>query len=307
MSEIESFDEAKRAAFLEDLIGFLKGQPVDLLPFDAVRERLRLKQIVDRGVQEVPLDRIVGSLGREHEFNRAFLPRGESLRKRWEEVQELALGSKGFPAVELYYVNDVYFVVDGHHRVSVAKSVGAKTIEGHVKEFRSPILLTPETSIEEVILKTGLVDFLETTGLQQETPTDFIVTSPKGYEQLLDHISVHRYYRGIETGAPVSWEDAVKSWQDRVYLPMIQIIRKHRVLDDFPGHTETDLYLFTMDHLHYLRGRFTAREVAPEQAVRHFAKMTRTKQRKESATWWKRKAKRKRKKPPDSPGRTSGL
>jgi len=302
LSEIESFDEAKRAAFLEDLLGFLKGHPVDLLPFDAVRERLQLKQIVDRGVQEVPLDRIVGSMGREHEFNRAFLPRGESLRQRWEEVRELALGSKGFPPVELYYVNDVYFVVDGHHRVSVAKSVGAKTIEAHVKEFRSPILLTPETSIEEVLLKRGLADFLETTGLQQETPTDYVVTSPKGYEQLLDHISVHRYYRGIETGAPVSWEDAVKSWRDTVYRPMIQIIRKHRILDDFPDHTETDLYLFTMDHLHYLRERSAKKEVAPEQAVRHFAKISRTKQKRESATWWNRKTRRKKKDSPNSAG-----
>jgi hypothetical protein len=271
--EFATFDEAKRSAFIKDLMGFVQRRPVDLLPFEKVKEKLKLKHLVERGIQEVPLNRIIGSLGRDHEFTRAFLPRQESLRKRWEEIKDLAEGPSGFPPVELYYVKDVYFVVDGHHRVSVARAVGASTIEARVKEFRSPVMLMPETSIEEVILKSGLAEFLETTGLVQETPDDYVVTMTNGYEKLLDHISVHRYYRGIETEGPVSWDEAVQSWKKSVYDPMIRIIRKHKILDEFPGHTETDLYLYIMDHLHYLRELYAPKKIGRTRAVKEFVKL----------------------------------
>jgi hypothetical protein len=281
--EFESFDEAKRAAFLKDLMSFFQRKPVDLLPFEEVKERLHLKQLVDRGVQEVPLSQIVGSLGRQNEFNRLFMPREESLRKRWEEVRQLAEGPQGFPPVELYFVPDVYFVVDGHHRISVARSVGAETIEAVVKEFRSVVRLTPETSIEEIINKTALADFLETAGLVQKSSTDYVVTVPNGYEKLLNHISVHRYYRGIELDRPVSWEEAVQSWRRSVYVPMIRIIRKHKILEDFPGSTETDLYLAIMDHLHYLKERAAPGKVGRARAAKEFSEeMKRSKKQK----WW---------------------
>ncbi len=266
---MNGFDSARRAAVMQDLLSHLLKKPADLLPFDEVRDRLQLKQVVDRGVQEVPLDRIVGTLEREREFNRAFLPRDENLRERWEELEELAEGARGFPPVELYRVGDVHFVVDGHHRVSVARAKGQPTIEARVKEFSTGVPLSPEASIEDVLLKEGLAGFLAATGLSPATPDEFRVTEPNGYERLLDHISVHRYYRGIELGRPVSWEEAVRSWRDTVYRPMVETIRKSRILEEFPGRTETDLYLFTMDHLHHLRQRYGP-TFPLSRAVRHF-------------------------------------
>jgi len=288
-----TFDEARRNALMADLLSLVQGRPSDLLPFEQVRERLGLKQLVDRGVQEVPLDKIVGSVGREHAFNRAFLPREESLRERWEELKEVAEGPAGFSPVELYLVGKVFFVIDGHHRISVARSLGAETIEAHVKEFVSPVILTPDSSIEEVILKSGLADFLETTGLEQMSPDDFRVTIPNGYERLLEHINGHRYYCGIETGGPLRWEEAVKSWQDQVYLPMIEIIRKNGILQEFPEYTETDFYLFTMDHLHHLRQCYGSNQVKPDRAVRHFARISRAGRKSggKVSRWWKQRQK----------------
>jgi hypothetical protein len=268
---MSDFDRARITALMNDLFNILQGRPVDLLPFDEVRERLHLKQIVNRGTHEVALDRIVGTVGRERDFNRAFLPREESLRQRWREMKELAEGSVGFSPVELYKVHDIYFVVDGHHRVSVARSLDAPTIEAHIKEFLSPVPLTSESSIEDVILKSALADFLETTGLIQEYPGQFETTTPNGYERLLDHISVHRYYRGIETKKDISWHDASISWRDSVYRPMIEAIRKSDILEQFPGKTETDLYLFVMDHLHHLRQRYGKAGDQRDRVVKHFA------------------------------------
>lgn len=268
---MSDFDRARITALIDDLLNIVQGRPLDLLPFDEVRERLHLKQVVDRGIQEIPLAPIVGTVGREHDFNRAFFPREESLRQRWKEIKDLAEGPVGFPPIELYKVHDVYFVVDGHHRVSVARSLNAPTIEAHVKEFLSPIPLTPETSIKEVILKSGLAGFLETTGLVQEYPGEYELTEPNGYERLLDHVSVHRYYRGIETKQPVSWHAALISWRDSVYCPMIEAIRRSKILEQFPGKTETDLYLFVMDHLHHLRQRYGKAGDQRDRVVKHFA------------------------------------
>jgi hypothetical protein len=274
---MSDFDRARMSAFMEDVLNILQGRPLDLLPFDEVRERLHLKQIVDRGIQEVPLDRIVGTVGREREFTRAFLPREEALRQRWEELKDLAEGLIGFPPVELYYVNDIYFVVDGHHRVSVARALEAPTIEAQVKEFISPVPLNPGSSIEEVILNSGLAAFLDTTGLEQEYPGQYEVTIPNGFERLLDHISVHRYYRGLETKKDVSWNEALTSWLDTVYKPMIEAIRKNRILEQFPGRTETDLYLYVMDHLHHLRQKYRQADQERDRVVRHFALSTKRK------------------------------
>jgi hypothetical protein len=252
---------------MSDLLAVLRGRPTDLLPFEEVREELHLRSFVDRGVREVPLRQIVGTLGRERDFNRVFLPRSESLRDRWREVTEKAEGPEGYSAVELYQVGEAYFVVDGHHRVSVARALGTETIEARVKEFATQVPLGPAASIEEVLLAGGRADLLEATGLKPGDPDEYRVTTPNGYERLLEHVKGHRYFLGIERGGPVSWEAAVGSWRDTVYGPMLEIIRRSRILDDFPGRTETDLYLFTMDHLHHLREQYGAGAVNPEEAV----------------------------------------
>jgi hypothetical protein len=266
------FDAARRAALMSDLLALVAGRPKELLPFDAVQEGFKLRFLVDRGIQGVPLDRIVGTLGlgRAREFNRAFLPRSDSIRGRWEDIRELAEGPAGFPPVELYQVDQAYFVVDGHHRVSVARALGAPNIEAHVLEFPTPVPLEPGDSVEDVLLRRGLADFLAATGLTVEHPDEYRVTVADGYPKLIEHIRVHGYFRGLETGRDLPWAEEVASWRDTVYRPMIEVIRQSGILEEFPGRTETDLYLFTMDHLHHLRELYGNPALPPDQAVEDF-------------------------------------
>ncbi len=262
---VADFDEARRAALMSDIVRFLRGLPRDLLPFDAVREKLRLRHTVDRGIQEVPLDRIVGSIGREREFTRMFLPRGESLRARWEEIRENAEGPEGFPTVELYEVGNAYFVLDGHHRVSVIRAMNTPSIEAHVREFISDVPIGSDDSIEELVLRRGRLDFLEATALEADDD-EFLSTQTDGYERLLDHVDVHRYYMGVEQQRDITAAEAARSWRTNVYEPVIRIIHESGVLEEFPKRTETDLYLFAMDQLHSLR-KSSGDEVPPAQAV----------------------------------------
>lgn len=287
-----TFDDARRAALVGDFLRLLQGKPVHLLPFDAVREGLKLRHIVDRGVREVPLDRIVGTLGkeREREFNRAFLPKEEKVRGRWLGVRRRVESQEGFDRVELYQVGDVYFVVDGHHRVSVLRALGAPTIEASVKEFVTPVPLDPDASVEEVLRQRGYAEFLEVTGLVPDHPGDFLLSDPQGYERLLGHIHVHRHYLGVDQGREIPWEEAVRSWLQTVYRPMGSTIREHRVLDAFPEGTEADLYLYVMDHLHYLRERY-GHTVAPDRAAREVGSAGRPRRSwRERMRLWRRRA-----------------
>jgi hypothetical protein len=171
----------------------------------------------------------------------------------------------------------------------VARAQGAPTIEARVKEFVTDVPLDSGASIEDVILKEGLARFLEATGLVPSSADEFRVTAPNGYERLLDHVSVHRYYRGIELAQSVSWDEAVRSWYETVYRPMIETIRRSRILQQFPGRTETDLYLFTMDHLHHLRRRYGP-AFPLSRAVRHFelSLVPRKGALAKLRLWWKR-------------------
>lgn len=284
------FDEAKRAALMTDIVRTLRGQPVDLLPFEEVREKLRLRSVVDRGVVEIPIDRIVGSFGREREFNRAFLPRTESLRRRWQKIHDQALGLAGFPSIELFQVGDAFFVLDGHHRVSVARALGAPTIEAHVREWETDVTIGPDDSVPQIVLRRGRADFLECTGIEA-ADDEFTVTEPDGYERLLDHVSKHHYYMGLNEKREVSWPEAVRSWRDTVYGPTIAVIRGSEVLAEFPGRTETDLYLFAMEHLHSLRERY-GEKVGPAAAVQEMVTERSKRAFKRLRAVWRRKRKK---------------
>lgn len=270
---MSGFDAARLSAVMHDLLALVRQRPRDLLPFEDVRDRLKLRRVVDRGTRDVPLAQIVGTFGRRGEFNRAFLPRSEALRERWEDVRDLAVGARGLPVVELYQVGDAYFVVDGHHRVSVARSLGSPTIEAHVLEFLTPVPLGPDASPEDVLQKEGLADFLSTTGLVPSSPDEFRVTHPGDYAEMLEHVAVHRYFLGLERSRDVSWEEAVRSWYATFFRPMTETIRASGILADFPERTEADLYLFTARHLHDLRTRF-GDDVAPARAIRHLRLQT---------------------------------
>jgi hypothetical protein len=280
------FDAARRAALMSDLVRHLRGRPAELLGFDEVRDELHLTHLMDRGLREVPLSQIVGSLGRSREFNRAFLPREEALRQRWTDVEGLARGPVGFPPIDLYQVGDVYFVVDGHHRVSVARRLGAPSIEARVREFQTPVAVDRHDSIEDILLKKGWTSFLDATGLVPESDDDFRATTVAAYERLLEHIRVHRYFRGIDLDRPFGWDEAVASWRDLVYRPMIRRICESGVMDDFEDRTPTDFYLFVMDHLHTLRERYDDRDIDDEAALRHLRWLLRA--RRGLTGWWQR-------------------
>jgi len=248
----QAFDRAYQKAFLENVVSHLRGRPTDLLPFDTVRSMLGLVSSRDLGLQEVPLDKIVGSVGKYQEFTRSFLPRLAQDRERWKGVFATALDSRGLPPIEVYQVGDAYFVIDGNHRVSVARQLGATTLEAYVTKLSTPVPVTPDSDLPSLILEAEKLRFLRHTRLVDLRPQAKIeATSPGAYKQLEDIIVTRGCTYCLNQHCEIDWDEAVTRWYDEDYAPLVEIIRASNILSQFPKHTETDLYLWIMEHRHH--------------------------------------------------------
>lgn len=245
----EDFYRARRRAALNRFLTQMSGGRQRLVPYEEVRRQLRAVESAEKRLEDVPVEAIVGSVGRYNDFTREFLPRQNADRERWVGVKMAMTGLEGVPPIEVYRVGDAYFVRDGNHRVSVARQLGAKYIQAYVTPVRTRVPYSPDDDPETLILKSEYVHFLEATRLDELRPgADLTITVPGAYERLLEHISVHRYYMGIDQDREVGWEEAVAHWYDEVYEPVLESIRASGILRGFPGRTEADLYLWLAEH-----------------------------------------------------------
>jgi len=249
------FNSARARAFWKEMINFIRGKPMELLSFDDIRSRLRLREESYKGLQDIPVDKIVGSVGRYREFTRDFLPKNAGLQERWSRVYAQANSLTGLPPIEVYKVNDLYFVRDGNHRVSVARQIGAKTIQAHVTELPTSIDLRPDMSPSEIEDAAAYAAFLEETGLikTRHHHQSMQLSERSRYSDLLGHIFLYQALLSHERNQEIDLPSAAAHWYDNAYRPAITLIRKYEMTDILGGRTEADLYLWLVDHLRDLR------------------------------------------------------
>ena len=247
---LQDFRSARLKANLQSVLARLSGkEPTSLLSYDEVRRRLKGVESAQRRREEVPVDAIVGSVGRYSDFNRAFLPLRDSNQQRWTGVRNAMVGQRGVPPIEVYKIGEVYFVKDGNHRVSVARQQGLKFLEAYVTEVQTPVPLGPDVQLDDLIIKEEYADFSERTDLYRLRPdSDLNVSVPGQFDKFLEHISVHRYYMGLDEDRPVSYGEAVAHWFDTIYTPIADLVRERGLLQDFPGRTPADLYIWLTEY-----------------------------------------------------------
>lgn len=267
------WEKARRQAFWTGLLDTLRRRSSELVPFEAVKTRLNIRGSRYRGLQHVPLAKIVGSEGRYSDFDRRFLPRQNQTKDRWQNIDIARYQDVPLPPVDLYKIGDVYFVKDGNHRVSVARQLGQSEIDAYVTEYEVDVPLDETLSMRDLLIKEEYSDFLEWTNLARLRPEQRIeLSSLGGYLELIQHINTHRYYLGLERNTEVPAEDAVVSWYDNVYMPVIEAIRRGNVLQYFPGRKEADLYLWIMTHRHSLR-ELSGVDPGPETSVTDYTSL----------------------------------
>lgn len=246
---ISDFKRARQKAAIEGVLSRLSGKSSMLLSYEEVRQQLRAVESSRKVLRNIPLDAIVGSVGRNKDFSRSFLPLVDEDQGRWAGVMTATIGAKGLPPIEVYQIGEIFFVLDGNHRVSVARELDAPTIQAFVREVRTRVNLTPDIQPDDLIVKAEELAFFEQTQLDRLKPdTNFRTTSPGLYPILLEHIEVHRYFMGLDEKRDISYEEAVVHWHNTVYDPIIQIIRERGILRHFPERTEAELYVWILQH-----------------------------------------------------------
>ena len=248
------FDKAYRKAFMRKLTTFLNRNSNELLEYDQVRQTLPFQGQRDLGMQTIPLDKIVGSVGRYRDFDRAFLPTQRRTSSRWISISRARYEDKELPAIDVYKVGDVYFVRDGNHRVSVAREREQQYIDAYVTEIDIPIALTPDMDLQAVIEKKDYAEFMKQTNLLRLRPEADVELSLKmEYGRLLNHIDAHRYYMSMDRGYEVPYDEAVASWYDETYLPLVKTIQEQGLDKDLPNYSLADLYLIVSEYQWLLR------------------------------------------------------
>ncbi|MEN8097865.1 MAG: universal stress protein [Chloroflexota bacterium] len=267
LASVNEFRRARRKAAWQRIASTLSGRSEDLLEFDQVRTLLRARQGLPPQLRDIPLDAIVGSVGRYTDFTRTFLPLSDSDQSRWVGVSNAMTGLTGLPPITVYQIGEAYFVLDGNHRVSVARQLGTETIEAYVTTLVSAVPLESGDNVDDIILKAEYADFLEITHIDILRPdSELLVTAPGKFSVLHEHIEVHRHYMGLELQREIPYEEAVSHWYDMVYQPVVDAISALDGLAQFPERTATDLYLWLAEHRADL-AEMVGWEVDPEVAA----------------------------------------
>lgn len=248
---IQDFQQARLQAALQEITARFTGKSTQLLSFNDISQKLKSVDSVEKGVQEIPLEAIVGSCNRYEDFTRTFLPRRDSDKERWARVQTYVKqkGIANITPIEVYQVGNVYFVLDGNHRVSIARRMGVSHIKADVTELLTKVVLSPDDRPDELILKAEYADFLIRSNLDESRPdADLRLTAPGKYWILEAQIEAHCFLTSGTSAEQVSFEEAAIFWYDGVYSGVAQLIRDRGLLRDFPNRTEADLYVWAFEH-----------------------------------------------------------
>jgi hypothetical protein len=244
----DEFARAHRKAVLQKTLSSITHQSIELLPYEDVRSQLKFSGSAHRGIEEIPLRDIVGSVGRYQDFTRSFLPTNPSDEMRWAQLRAY-MENNSVPPIDVYKVGAAYFVVDGNHRVSISRLLKREFITAYVTEIKTRVPLDHDDTPERVIAKARYAEFLEATDLDELRPgCDLQLTFLDQYDLLLSQIEVNRYFMWKKTEQDYRFPEVVLDWYDQHYMPIIEVIRENELRKAFPERTEADLYILLTEH-----------------------------------------------------------
>jgi hypothetical protein len=238
------FSRARRARLLADIGRRLRREPDDvalMLPFEEVVEALGRTGQTDLGLQIVPLDAIVGSVDRTVDFDRGLRPTSARLRSRWERIAAAQRRGEALPPVSLYKIGDLYFVRDGHHRVSVAKSLGRADIDAYVTEVNTRVKLSEDTRVSDLPLKDHERLFRERVPLPAEMRRRISLSDPWDFGMLSEAVEAWGFRAMQSRGTYMDRAEVARLWFSEEYEPVVELLQAGDLIH--PDETETDAYL----------------------------------------------------------------
>jgi DNA-binding Lrp family transcriptional regulator len=192
----------------------------------------------DRGIRSVLLDRIVGSVGRYKDFDGRFRFKPNVPSDRLEGIKKAMRAGRTLGPVKLFEIKDEFYVLDGNHRIAVAKELGHDEILAHIEEF------IPSKNTLQNILYRERAEFADRTRL----PAEINLTEVSQYGYLLEQISEHQQFLQAGGENDVAFEMAAQDWFRTIYRPLCTIVKRSRLVDSFPGRTIDDLFSYITFH-----------------------------------------------------------
>ena len=263
------FSRARRREQLSRLVARLRREPDDInviLPFDEVVAALGRRGERRLGLQTIDLDSIVGTVDRSREFDRAFRPTSRRLRQRWERIAKAMRRGEPMPPIDVYRIGDLHFVRDGHHRVSVARSLGLEAIDAYVTEIITELGAGREIRIRDLPLKSHQRLFYERVPLPADARAEIKLSDEWRYAALAEAIEAWGFRVSQERGVLLSRSEVAEEWYDDEYRPVVEMLREADLIRH--GMTETEAYM-RVAHLRYLLLRTHEWDDAVIEAVRH--------------------------------------
>ncbi|HEV2356650.1 MAG TPA: DUF4032 domain-containing protein [bacterium] len=205
------------------------------------------------GVIPVPVDEIVGSVGRARYFPRGLRAGSGLTPSRVRRLVRALDRGEVLPSVLLYRIGHEYFIADGHHRVAAARLVGQQYVDAEVVAYLS------ETDRPEDVVARERVRFEQQTGL-----TTIVLHEVGQYPKLLRWIEDFRRQRGR------SLRSAAREWYNGVYLPAVQDPAFRRLLRLFPGRSPGDVFVYVGDHK-WILSKAAGQDVGMRAAIESFA------------------------------------
>ena len=256
----EDFSKARNKAFFNEIQHFLSPEEAKLISLNDIKQIIKPSNETYVGMKVIPIDKIVGSEGRYNDFDNKFFPKKSLLKNRWAHVDEAAIQSIILPPIKVYELAGLYFVRDGNHRVSVAKSRGTEFIDAEVVSLQSEIKLKKPNNLNDVVKQIINYEkrvFYGETGFGDITDYWCLDFSSTGqYDVIYNHILTHKYYMNLHKKEEVTLQDAIASWFNTVYLPLASIISKKNILRSFPKKTVADLYVWIVRYWDDLKSKF---------------------------------------------------
>jgi hypothetical protein len=238
------FSRARRARLLADIGRRLRREPDDvalMLPFEEVVEALGRTGQHDLGLQVVPLEAIVGSVDRAVDFDRGLRPTSARLRSRWERINAAQRRGEALPPVSLFKVGDLYFVRDGHHRVSVAKSLGRTDIDAYVVEVQTRVKLGEDTLVSDLPLKDHERLFRERVPLPADARARISLRDPWDFGVLAEAVEAWGFRAMQNRGTYMDRAEVAHHWFTEEYEPVVELLRAGDLIAE--GETETEGYM----------------------------------------------------------------
>ena len=241
------FDAARLKAKIQKVFSTFRWKNPNLLSFYEVTKLIKPDSEAYLGMQTIEVKKIIGSENRYQDFSLAFYPTNNALKNRWESVDAARLDNITLPPISVYKIGEWYFVRDGNHRVSVARSEGMEFIDAEVVELSSKINLEEGMTLNE--LKKRVVAHERQMFIDQYHPTylpmdKIYFTTPGAYPEMVHHILVHKYYANEHLDRVLSFQEGAESWYKNVYSPLVEAMDKEHLRSHFPGSTDGDIYMW---------------------------------------------------------------